>query len=59
VHLADVLNAELMRDESGPRTNESHIGSVPSDLLIVERQATAMRFGSGLSFFICKVSTIE
>ncbi len=49
MHLADVLDAELMREESGPRTNESHIGSAPSDLLFVELQAAAIQFGSGLS----------
>ncbi len=64
MHLADVLDADLMHSdqESGPRTNESHImiGSAPSDLVIVELQAAAMHFGSGLSLFqvLCEVSTI-
>jgi hypothetical protein len=60
--LADGLDAELMRKESGPCTNESHSGSAtsaPSDLMIVERQAAAMQFGSGLNISLCKVSTIE
>ncbi len=57
-HLADVLDAELMHEELGPRTNESHIGSPPSDLVIVERQVAAMQFGSDLSPFSCEVSTI-
>jgi hypothetical protein len=51
VHPADVPDVELMREESGPRTNGSHIGSAPSDLMLVERQAAAMKFGSGLNFF--------
>ncbi len=59
MHPADDLDAELMREKSGPRTNGSHIGSAPSDLMLVERQAAAMQFDSGLRFFICKVSTIE
>jgi hypothetical protein len=43
-----------MREESSPHTNESHIGSARSDLVIVEWQAAAMQFGSGLSFFYAK-----
>ena len=59
MHPADVVDAELMREESGPRTNGSHIGSAPSDLTPVERQAAAIEFGAGLKPFLCKVSTIE
>jgi hypothetical protein len=59
VHPAHVVDAELMREESGPRTSGSHIGSALSDLMLVERQAAAIEFDSGLKLVLCKVSTIE